>query len=392
MGRSRNNLRVALVGGYSLDPSHMRGGVQAATAYLVKGLARIKGLELHVLTWRPPGWMGEEQFIQNGVYIHLLPPYPRFERLRGYHIYQSIFDLALAQIQPAVVHAQENTSDAYVALRSGYPTVVTVHGILAEDGKYHGSLRRRLRNYFDAQVIERKVMRDVRYLIAISRYVTGYYFPVLPPNLHVYHIPNAIDDQYFDINDNIENPSILYAGRVIPRKRVCDLIHAFAHVIEGAPYAQLRIAGETSSEPAYVETVRKQIYLANLNEHVKFLGALSESEILHEYIHCSMVVLASAQETLPMVLAQAMASGKPVVATRVGGVRDMVGSDEERGLLADVGDINALGEAMLRLLQDEPLRMRMGKAARAFSEENYHIDRVAQSTYDVYLKILAMEQ
>ena len=87
-----------------------------------------------------------------------------------------------------------------------------------------------------------------------------------------------------------------------------------------------------------------------------------------------------------MVIAQAMAAGKPVVATPVGGVAEMV-SDGETGFLVDVGDVNALANALLRLLRDPSLRVRIGQSGRNFAIENYHADTVARRTYAVYQKV-----
>ena len=328
-----NNIRVVLLGGYSPDIARIHGGVQGATAYLVNGLARIEDLELHILAVRPADWTGPNVFDQHGMSVHLLPPYPRFERLRRYHIYQSIVDRTLIHIQPAVVHAQEAAADAYVATRSVFPAVVTVHGIRAEDVKYVRSLRRRLRFYFDSALIERSVMRRVKYLIAISHYVTDYFAPLLRPDIHLEYIPNGVDESFFKLGDHSAKPVILFAGRVIPRKRVLDLVQAFSQISRQFPQAELRIAGELTSEPTYVADVRRFILQAGLGERTHLLGELCQEDLLGEYRTCTLVVLPSSQETTPVVLAQAMAAKKPVVATPVGGVAEMLGSSGERGTL-----------------------------------------------------------
>ncbi len=230
-------------------------------------------------------------------------------------------------------------------------------------------------------------MHRVRHLIAISHYVTDYFFPELPPRLKIYYIPNAVDLRFFNLDGGADEATVLYAGRVIPLKRVSDLVRAFALVVQRVPHASLRIAGETSSEPAYVNAVRKQISMAHLDSNVQLLGPLPEAKLLDEYQRCTVVALASAQENFPMVLAQAMASGKPVVATCAGGVPEMVGNNE-RGMLVNVGDIQGLAEAMTQLLQDQPLRAALGRNAQAYARENYHQDRVAGQTFEVYQKIL----
>ena len=385
-------MRIALVGVFPIDEIQIRGGVQAANNYLVKGLSKIVDLEIHVLTFKPQDWMRPDRIKQDNVSIHLLPPPPRFERLRNYWTYQDILNKVLAQIQPNLVHAQEAAADAYVALRSGYPTVVTIHGIRGEDAKYYSSWSKRLRFYFDSIVIERYVMRHVRHLIAISRYVTDYFATLFRPDLKIYGIPNAINERFFTLSGASRGQVVLFAGRVTPLKRVMDLIQAFGRVVQQIPSAQFRLAGDCSTEPSYVESVRSWIRQANLGEHIHLLGELSQEAILTEFAECNLVALSSSQENAPMVIAQAMAAGKPVVATRVGGVAEMVGKGGERGVLVDVSDVEGLSAAMLRLLQDPKLQARLGQAGHAFALENYHQDRVARRTYEVYQNIVATEQ
>jgi glycosyltransferase involved in cell wall biosynthesis len=274
-----------------------------------------------------------------------------------------------------------------VALRSGYSTVVTAHGIRSEDTKYSNSWGQRLRFYFDSVITERSVIRQTRHMIAISRYVTEYFAPLLRPDINIYKIPNAVDEQFFNITSETPGRVILFAGRVTPIKRVMDLVQSFAQVVAEIPSAQLRIAGECNSESAYAESIRQWIRQAGLEEHIHLLGELRQEAILHEFSRCVLLALPSAQENAPLVIAQAMAAGKPVVATRVGGIPEMVGEADKRGLLVNVGDVAGLAQGMLRLLRDPVLQTQMGQAGQAFAREYYHQDRVAQRTYEVYQHI-----
>jgi glycosyltransferase involved in cell wall biosynthesis len=381
-------VRVAIVGDYPVDTTRIQGGVQAAFAYLVKGLSQIEGLQVHIITMGRPDLLGFDRVEQNGVTVHILPVYPRFELARRYRTYQSRLNAKLAQIQPDVVHAQDAGTDAYVALRSIYPTIITVHGIWREDGKHGRSLYRRARNLLHSQMIERYNLKHTHHLIAISPYVVDYFTPLLRPDVRVYHVPNAIDQAYFDLADTSEGRTILYAGGVMLRKRALDLVHAFAQIADQQPSAQLRIAGECSSEATYAESVQRLIRKENLEDRVHLLGPLPEDAILCEFAGCDILALPSAQETTPMVIAQAMAAGKPVVATPVGGVPAMM-RDGETGFLVGVGDIDALAATLLRLLRDAALREEMGRAGREFAIEHYRADLVARRTYNVYREIAA---
>ena len=82
-----------------------------------------------------------------------------------------------------------------------------------------------------------------------------------------------------------------------------------------------------------------------------------------------------------------MAAGKPVVATRVGGVGDMVGEDHSRGLLINPGDVDGLADAITRLLRQPILQEKIGQNARVFAQENYHLESVARHTNEVYRQV-----
>lgn len=381
-------MRVAIVGDYPVDGSRIWGGVEAAFAYLVQALARRDDLELHVVTLNSTARAGAYRAERNGVTVHVLAPFPRFEFARNFKTYQARLNEKLAEIKPDLIHAQGATDHAYAALRSSYPTVITVHGVQREDGKHQGKFLHRARKTLYGLLIERYNLSHTHHLIAIGRYVVDYFRKQLLPDARVYYIPNAIDAKYFELNGPGNSCTILYAGRVIRRKRLLDLIHAFARVAAQMPSAQLRVAGEFESEPSYTARVRQAITDARLADRVQMLGGLSEENVLREFATCDVLALPSVQETTPMVIAQAMAAGKPVVATPVGGVAEMV-QDGITGFLVPVGDSTRLGDALVRVLGDSVLRQRMGEAARQFAIENYLAANVAQKTREVYAAIAA---
>jgi glycosyltransferase involved in cell wall biosynthesis len=106
-----------------------------------------------------------------------------------------------------------------------------------------------------------------------------------------------------------------------------------------------------------------------------------------EYTRCAVLALPSKQETAPVVVAEAMAAGRPVVATRCCGMPHMV-EHEASGLLVDDEDVSGLAGALLLVLGDDALRARMGQRGRMLAEARFRADLVAQQTRDVYLKIL----
>jgi len=385
-------MRIVLTGDYPEDGQVIKGGVQAAFAYLAQALSRVPDVELHVITRRKEQGRGPSEIWTARMRVHYLPVPPRHELARGLINHRRSFNSKLAQIKPDVVHAHDATDYGYAAVRSGYPAVITVHGIRREDSRYYGRLRLRARNYLHSWLIERYIMHHARFLIAISRYVTDYFRRSLRSDVEVHYIYNAIDRRFFEHRGERKRaPVVLYAGRVIPRKRVDDLVRAFAQVAPLVPGSRLRIAGEMDSEPDYAAYIWEVAAACGLSNRIDFLGQLTEARVLEEFRTCRVLALASAQETAPMVIAQAQAAAIPVVATAVGGVPEMI-DDGKTGLLVPVGEIGMLAGRLHQVLTEPSLVEDIGRRAYGFARKNYRADAVAERTIQVYRRVSQMNR
>ncbi|MCC3377316.1 glycosyltransferase family 4 protein [Cohnella sp. REN36] len=160
---------------------------------------------------------------------------------------------------------------------------------------------------------------------------------------------------------------VLYVGRLIPLKGVHHLLEALPDIVRAVPNTLLVIVGSASygsnRETAYVRRLRR---LAKpLRRHVHFEPYVSHIDIPRWFAMADAAVVPSTRrEAFGLVNVEAMAAGLPVVATRVGGIAEIV-ADGETGFLVDPGNIRAgLSSSLVRLLQDEPLRRMMGKLGR----------------------------
>jgi glycosyltransferase involved in cell wall biosynthesis len=118
-----------------------------------------------------------------------------------------------------------------------------------------------------------------------------------------------------------------------------------------------------------------------------FLGGINQDQLYEEMSECAVLCLPSLAESAPMVIAQAMAAGKPVIATRVGGVPEMV-EEGVTGRLCEPDDPDQLALCLLDVLRDQSMRREMGKRARAVAVQRYRADSVAQSTLNAYCAVL----
>jgi glycosyltransferase involved in cell wall biosynthesis len=291
----------------------------------------------------------------------------------------------LRSIAPDVVHAQGMGLYAASAADSPYPHVVTMHGIFSREASFAQGLSSRLRGFLDS-VFERYCVCRVKNLIVISPYVERELARIGGFKGRIFHIENPVAEAYFGVNGEGEEGAILYVGRVIPRKDLLALLRALVVVRREIPQAQLRVAGETESSPAYVEACQEFIEQQTLGNAVRFLGSLPKDEMVNEYARCSVLALPSKQETAPVVVAEAMAAARAVVATRVCGIPDMV-EDGQSGLLVDYGDVDGLADALVRVLRDRELRTVMGRHGRILAGQRFGVGAVARKTWQVYQRV-----
>jgi glycosyltransferase involved in cell wall biosynthesis len=185
----------------------------------------------------------------------------------------------------------------------------------------------------------------------------------------------------------IEESAFLWlaVGRIAPAKDYPNLLHAFAQVRAGRPDVQLCIAGEYAAH----NLIALQSLAAELNlaESVHWLGLRRDVPALLDA--ADGFVLASAWEGMPLAVAEAMSMEKPVVATAVGGVRELVG---DAGLVVPSHDPDALAAAMHDVMQrSREERCALGRSARMRIVQQFSMDANADRWEALYRKLLADE-
>ena len=132
-----------MIADYPEASGQIDGGVQAVTSYLVHAMTRYPEIELHVLSFRLGSGRAEVVMEQNFVRYSL--PHSKFGTLTIFRQDQENLNAILAEINPDIVHSQGGGHQGILASRSGYPTVVTIHGILTQEAKHLPGFRRRIR-------------------------------------------------------------------------------------------------------------------------------------------------------------------------------------------------------------------------------------------------------
>ena len=376
-------MRVALVGPYPGNAGLVAGGVEASFVNLVRGLAAFDDLELHVVTFAPPTEPAREVDLGGGARVRYVPAPSRYNNLTLHRSRRRILRRVLDELRPDLVHAQDALGYGYVCLRaaSREAVVVSIHGIVRETRKSLRRPRDRLQVTLAGVPLETYCVRRARYLVQPTRYPEEYFDGEIRGR--IVDVGNGVPESVFALEPRAEPGRLLYAGAVIELKRVLDLVDAFADTRAAVPHAVLRIAGRGDDD--YVTRVKARVDERGLGGAVTMLGPLRTEDLLEEYRRASVFVLASEQETSPMVIAEAMAASVPVVATRVGGIPHLV-DDGRTGLLVAPGDVASLAGAIRGLLADEPRRAEFARRSHLRAQERFRLADVAARVREVYLE------
>ena len=377
---------------------HPRGGVGIYSRELVRHLAH--KVELHVLTPASPEGKQRNQGMPDGVHLHTVG------RGGGSFVYNLRFQLALLnrfnelhkRYNYDLVHAANlvHMPDIFMRL-SGLPipAVTTVHTTVQSQSHVRGDGKMLWRNLHPSEMMtnicygyirgmERMYLRRSKHLIAVSHWIRGF---IKPDSMDIRVIHNGIDTGLFDGTKRLEvhgipheRPLIVYTGRVLALKGIRTLIEAF-NTVRAHHRAGLVIAGEGNAERWHRHLKGK----ARRSCH--FIGQVPYSHIPSLYAMADIQVLPSFSESFPLSILEGMSSGTPVIASRVGGIAEMI-EDGSDGILIPPGDINALVKALEELINDSDRRARIGAAAARKARREFDSSVMARKTLEHYEEVV----
>ena len=188
------------------------------------------------------------------------------------------------------------------------------------------------------------------------------------------------DDVRRDLGIDPQVPLIVCAARLQPEKDIASLVSAMSMLRGRYPDAVCAIAGEGVEHDA----LRSQIERSGLSQTVRLLGF--RRDVLDIINAADMLVLPSLAEPFGLVLLEAMALSKPIIATAAGGPLEIV-ADNQTGLLVPPAAPLAICDAIASLLADPPLALRMGKLGRKRFLERFTVERMALATTRIYRQI-----
>jgi len=199
-------------------------------------------------------------------------------------------------------------------------------------------------------------------------------------------ISNGVDVEKFkpgpDSPASSGPPTILCPRRIDPKNGIKYLVQAMPLVLDRFPDARLCIAGSVFDQK-YLAEVQAVVKAQNTGRAVSFAGAVENERMPELYNSAAVVVLPSLLEATSIAGLEAMACGRPIVATNVGGLPEIMDNGRE-GILVGARDPEQLASAIIDLLSNESKAGSMGRNARERAERDFSWREIARKTVEVY--------
>jgi N-acetyl-alpha-D-glucosaminyl L-malate synthase BshA len=356
-------------------------------------LAR-RGHEVHFISYAPPMRMGDGQTPRERIKFHAVDmlSYPLFE----YPPYtdalaSKIFEVAnqdrldLIHVHYAIPHAVS----AYLARemlkpKRYLPVVTTLHGtditLVGRDASF--------------LPITQFGIEQSDAVTAISNYLRDATHATFCTDCEIEVIYNFIDADYYrrtpdealrrSLAPNGER-IILHISTFRPIKRITDCIEVVARIRElGGPRLKLIMCGD-GPERADAQTLAERLGVADC---VNFVGKKPQSDILDYLSVADLFLLPSQSESFGLSALEAMACEVPVVATRVGGVPEVV-EEGGCGYLFEIGDVNGMAEAAIRVLSDDRERERLGRRGREIAVSSFTTEKIIPQYEALYREVVS---
>lgn len=350
------------------------GGVENLAARLLPAL-RARGYEFAVVTW-------ENTELPDVIHYQEIPIY-RFPFFSGRQTdglgpmleYRRQVTQLKRGFAPDLVHVNSygpsvlfhlNTTGAHRV-----PALVTLHQALPDDPVGHDTLLGHLlRNADWVTACSTAVLAHTRRLVSEIMFRSSLIYNAL-------EVP-AVDPQPIPFDP----PRCLFIGRLVADKGLDRALTAFADLFAHFPTARLVIAGDGPER----ENLERQTTELRLTDSVEFLGAVPPAKVPHLINEATLVLIPSRLEGFGLVALEAAWMARPVVATRVGGLPELV-VHKETGLLVESGDRAAMASAISSLLHDRERAVQMGQSGRLRAQNLFSWERHVDAYDALYQKL-----
>ncbi len=365
------------------------GGAATATEALARAFAE-QGADVHVLTAAFPGLPREE--ISGAIRVK------RVRALRRRAEQSNPIEMITFMISAAwqgmrlARDWKPDLSIAFFGIPAG-PVSLTLRNVTRvpyivslRGGDVPGHQPEQLKTYHAlAKPFVRHVWKRAAAVVANSSGLRDQALRALP-DLEIPVIHNGVDTDFFSPGDaQGEAPDrpvrLLFVGRVSYEKGLQHLLPALANMADAG--WMLRIVGDGP----YMDAVDRHVRDLGLEDRVERIGWITREQLPSIYRDADLFVFPSTDEGMPNSVLEAMASGLPVIATRIPGSEDLV-VDGETGALVEAGNTAALADALSSFIADGEKRRRMGAAGRQRALDTFSWQKTAEAYLDLANRLL----
>ena len=284
-----------------------------------------------------------------------------------------------------IIHGQ-GRSGAWIPSKvlQEVPTLNTYHGLISIE---NARPKRNLLKWIDdklhkllAEKLESLPLKNAKGVIYVSQatreLVSDLYGEAEGKEQVIY---NGFKGKFTKVEKNKHSNKLVFVGRLHPIKGLDILLEAMVHVDKSI---QLVLVGDGPMREELVQ----QIHRLNLQEVIELKGALPKAEALEVMEEGFALILPSHFETQGIVLLEAHAKGLPVLASRAGGMKEVV-IDRYNGMFFEPGNVEEMAEKINRLYSSKLCQWKMAENGQKRVEEYFHWDAITQETEDFYVKI-----
>lgn len=255
----------------------------------------------------------------------------------------------------------------------GVPVIIHLHG--SEFREFYASewwwQKRLIRYFFEQSAV----------VLALSESWSKFVGEIAPAARPIILYNSAPMSLYSGSKEDSEIINILFMGRLGERKGTHDLIEAFARIAKSCPYAMLILGGDGD-----IPRFKKMVSAFELDGRVDIRGWIGPDLKVQTFIDCDMYVLPSYNEGLPGSILEAMAAGKPIVSTPIGGIPEAV-RDSDNGFLVAPGDVKSLAARLKTLCEDARMRKLMGEKSRQIIRDKFEANKIVDRLVSIYTDV-----
>lgn len=385
-------IKVLLATEYPFDESHIRGGIESVAYHLVKALQNIDTIDLHVVSFSNKTNISYSEK-RNSTNFHWLSHKYNINGLQTIRLFTTDFfrlKRLYKKINPDIYHIQGFSGYA-LPCNTKDTVVITVHGVEAVEiivhiNPYYKGVIGFFRKQFERYLIKQCIKKTNCLVSNSGFYTENILNKYLNNNVIIKYIDHPIERNFFiaGINGSETEPNLLCVAGIHQRKRQIDLISAFKRLSEKIS-VKLTLMGPVVDKQYYTELL-EYIEKLSLNNRVTIDILINQEKLILAYQRCTVFVLCSEQETAPMAIAAAMAAGKPIIATDVGGVSSMV-NHGVNGYLVKPLKINDLANKLFQIISDPTKICMFGKNSRKAAESRFKTDIIGNKTYELYQEL-----